>query len=60
MKKVIITIGTATEAFDPDPHQAVADILAGLLDKFQATGEIKAGLLADSNGNTVGKVEIEK
>jgi len=60
MNKITIIISTANAAFDPDPNQEVANILAGVLDKFNSTGRFESQPLRDTNGNIVGSVKVEE
>lgn len=57
MEKIIITIETGNDAFQPYPMHELIKIFEKLKMK-SIEGSLPSKIL-DSNGNTVGKIEIE-
>lgn len=59
--KLQITITCENASFEePGRDQEVANILAGVLDKFNKTGQIEEQKLFDTNGNNVGRIQWRK
>ena len=56
--KVVITIHCDTPAFKADPENEAALILERLVRELEWTPLSKVGLLPDSHGLPVGKVEV--
>lgn len=57
---IIITINTDNDAFVDDYHAELSWILKELGDTIRRHGHFNGIPLKDSNGNTVGKVEVKR
>jgi hypothetical protein len=58
--RVQIDISADNDAFVPDPVCEIARILEELAERLRNVGEVRDGVLRDLNGNTVGRVVVER